>query len=104
MLKIYGSMQCPDCVACKANFDAYSVEYEFIDVLKELKNLKTFLHYRDSEPVFQRLIAIGDIGIPAIVKEDGTVFTDWETWLKEQGKEPIAVGEGQSCSIDGKGC
>ena len=48
--------------------------------------------------VFDRLKAIHDIGFPAIIKEDGTVFTDWETYLKEQGKE-IITSDGAACSI-----
>lgn len=53
---------------------------------------------RDENPVFDRLKAIHDIGFPAIIKEDGTVFTDWETYLKEQGKE-IITSDGAACSI-----
>ena len=48
MLKIYGSEMCPDCVACKKNFDFYHIEYEFIDINKTLKNLKIFLKQRDT--------------------------------------------------------
>ena len=53
---------------------------------------------RDENPVFDRLKAIHDIGFPAIVKEDGTVFTDWGIYLKEQGKE-IITRDGAACSI-----
>ena len=83
MLKIYGSELCPDCIACKNNFDHYGIPYEFLDVMKSLKNLKDFLLYRDTSPVFDHLKAIHDIGLPAIVKENGEVFTDWETYLKK---------------------
>ncbi len=104
MFKVYGSIKCPDCINCKANFDEYKIEYEFIDVLDSLKNLKKFLHYRDNHPeVFERLIKIGDIGLPAIVDENDKVFTDWETYLKEKGFEPFYV-TGDSCTIGGKGC
>ena len=105
MLKIYGSKMCPDCVACKANFDYYGIEYEFLDINKDLRTLKDFLILRDSLPVFDRLKAVHDIGLPAVVKEDGSVFTDWETYLKEQDKEIInANPEKLACSIDHKGC
>ena len=95
---------CPDCVQCKNNFDLYSIEYEFIDINDSLKDLKVFLDMRDHNPIFDRLKTIGDIGLPAIVKEDGEVFTDWESYLKEKGLDPIYQENGQSCSIDGKGC
>lgn len=103
MLKIYGSELCPDCIACKNNFDYYRISYEFIDVMKSLKNLKEFLIYRDSNPIFDRLKEIHDIGLPAIVKENGEVFTDWESYLKEKGLSPL-INEHKSCSITGKGC
>ncbi len=47
---------------------------------------------------FDHLKEIHDIGFPAIVKEDGTVFTDWGIYLKEQGKE-IITRDGAACSI-----
>ncbi len=104
MLKIYGSEMCPDCVACKKNFDLYEVEYEFIDINASLRNLKVFLDMRDHNPIFDRLKAIGDIGLPAIVKQDGEVFTDWESYLKDMGKQPVYEQNGEACSINGKGC
>ena len=105
MIKLYGSQMCSDCVNCKANFDKFKIEYEYIDINSSLKNLKEFLHYRDNYPnVFDRLIKIGDIGIPCLVKDD-LVFTDWESYLNELGyKDLIYVSTIQTCSIDGKGC
>lgn len=49
MLKVYGSPMCPDCRACKVNFEENG-----------------------------KWKAVGDIGIPGIVGENGTVFTDLE--------------------------
>lgn len=95
---------CPDCRECKRNFDLYKIDYQFIDINETLGNLKVFLDMRDHEPVFDRLKAIGDIGLPAIVKEDGEVFTDWETYLRQMGHEPVYEEISQSCSIDRKGC
>lgn len=104
MIRVYGSSMCPDCVACKYNFNLYKVEYEFLDINESLHTLKEFLILRDREPVFDHLKAINDIGIPACVKEDGTVFTDWEGYLKEQGYEVKEVQSGTACSLDHKGC
>lgn len=104
MLKIYGSEMCSDCRNCKLNFDHYGIEYQFLDVCKSLRYLSEFLFLRDTEPVFDRLKAIHDIGLPGIVKEDGTVFTDWEGYLQEKGLTVISSGEGAACSIDHKGC
>ncbi|MBR1478662.1 MAG: glutaredoxin [Lachnospiraceae bacterium] len=104
MLKIYGSKMCPDCRECKRNFDINKIEYEFLDVTESLKHLRDFLILRDSNPVFDRLKAIHDIGLPGIVKEDGEVFTDWESYLKEKGLPIVYEEQGQACSIDHKGC
>lgn len=104
MIRIYGSEKCPDCVACKENFDHYGVEYEFLEVLASLKNLKEFLIYRDREAVFDRLKAIHDIGLPACIDEDGTVFTDWEKYLRDRGMTP-STDAGAVCDLTNrKGC
>lgn len=106
MLKIYGSEMCPDCVACKKNFDFYHIEYEFIDINKTLKNLKNFLKLRDTLPVFDHCKEIGDIGLPALVKEDGTVFLSWEKFLEENNHKVLEFKEEniKVCSLDHKGC
>lgn len=81
MLKIYGSMLCPDCVECRADLDKVNVEYEFLDFAQGLKNLKEFLKIRDSSALFDNSRAEGKIGIPCIVREDGTVTLDWEEFM-----------------------
>ena len=81
MLKIYGSMLCPDCVDCCADLDNNNLEYEFLDFSASLKNLKEFLAIRDREPAFDAVREHGSIGIPCIVKEDGSVTLDWAEFL-----------------------
>lgn len=78
MLKIYGSMQCPDCVQCRSDLDAAGVSYEYLDFADSLKHLKEFLILRDRSPVFAEVKARGKIGIPCIVSEDGSVRLDWK--------------------------
>ena len=107
MLKVYGSDMCPDCVQCKKNFDRYGVEYEFIDINASIPNLKQFLKIRDNDPVFDVCRINNTIGIPALVKEDGTVFLDWDNYLKEKGLEAdYDISDyGKVCSLDNKqGC
>ena len=81
MLKIYGNMQCPDCVRCRAELDAAGVEYVYLDFSDSLRNLKAFLAIRDCDPVFQQVRDRGGIGIPCILKEDGTVTLSWEEFM-----------------------
>ena len=80
MLKIYGSMLCPDCVQCRADLDKAGVEYEYLDFSQDLRNLKEFLKLREL-PLFDDIRAGGSIGIPCILKEDGTVTLDWEEYV-----------------------
>lgn len=81
MLKIYGSILCPDCVACKADLDRANVPYEFLEFADSLRNLKEFLKLRDEDPIFLPVKEKGSIGIPCIVREDGSLTLDWEEFL-----------------------
>ena len=78
MLKIYGNMQCPDCQNCREALDRANVEYEYRDFNASLLYLKEFLSLRDSRPEFDPVKQAGSIGIPCIVREDGSITLDWE--------------------------
>lgn len=77
MLKIYGSMLCPDCVQCREDLDRAGISYEYLDFSQDLRNLKEFLLLRE-QPLFDQIRKEGKIGIPCIQKEDGTLLFDWE--------------------------
>ena len=81
MLKIYGSLLCPDCVQCKNDLTAAGVAFEYYDFSDNLRNLKTFLSIRDTDPQFAEIKERGSIGIPCIVEEDGTVSLDWQKYM-----------------------
>ena len=81
MLKIYGSRLCPDCVQCVEDLTKAGVEYEYLDFNEDLRALKAFLSLRDTDPLFRQIRTDGKIGIPCIVKEDGTVTLTWEEFL-----------------------
>ena len=81
MLKIYGSMLCPDCVDCCRELSDAMVEFEFCDFADSLLNLKEFLKLRDANAAFDELRAAGKIGIPCIVREDGSVTLSWKEFL-----------------------
>lgn len=81
MLKIYGSMLCKDCVQCEKDLNEAGVAFEFHDFADELLALKEFLKLRDSEPVFDPVREQGFIGIPCIVREDGSVTLDWKEFM-----------------------
>lgn len=81
MLKIYGSMLCKDCIACREALDRAGIAYEFLDFASELSNLKEFLKIRDASDLFVPARQEGQIGIPCILREDGSVTLDWESVL-----------------------
>ncbi len=81
MIKIYGSMLCKDCIQCREDLDRAGVPYEYLDFAQELKSLKEFLEIRDREPQYEEVRKQGAIGIPCIVREDGTVTLDWAEFL-----------------------
>lgn len=81
MIKIYGSMLCPDCVKCREDLDGAGVQYEYLDFADDLRNLKEFLRIRDGEPLFDDAREHGGIGIPCILREDGSVTLDWAEFL-----------------------
>lgn len=81
MLKIYGSMLCPDCVQCREELDKAGVFYEYLDFSDNLKNLKEFLAIRESEPLFASVREAGSIGIPCLVDDNGTISLSWEEYM-----------------------
>lgn len=83
MLKIYGSMLCPDCVECCDALTAAGVAYEFHDFADSLLNLKAFLAIRDSSKLFDTARKEGSIGIPCIVDEDGNITLSWGSYVDQ---------------------
>ena len=81
MLKIYGSMLCPDCVRCREELTAAGVEFVYLDFAENILHLKEFLGIRDSHDVFDEARQAGSIGIPCIVEENGEVSLTWEQYM-----------------------
>ena len=82
MLKVYGSMLCPDCVACVAAMQEKKMVFEFYDFKESLRYLKEFLKLRDTLELFEEIRENDKIGIPCIVKEDGSVTLDWQSCIE----------------------
>ena len=101
MITVYTSPLCPDCRECKHRLTTPS---ECPDITESMRNLKAFLKLRDTLAAFDPCRANGSVGIPAIVKEDGSVTLDWEAFLAERGL-PVEYREDRpACRLDGKGC
>ena len=82
MLKIYGSPLCPDCVKCKQELEAAGVEFLYLDIGEKLLYLKQFLKLRDSNELFDPVRQRGQIGIPCIQREDGSITFEWNEFMK----------------------
>lgn len=83
MLKIYGCMLCPDCVECCEDLKKAGVDYMFFDFSENLLYLKEFLSIRDSSQLFADVRKNGQIGIPCIVREDGSHTLSWEAYVSQ---------------------
>lgn len=81
MLKIYGSMLCKDCTECCEDLKKAGVEYEFLDFADSLLYLKEFLTIRDCSALFDEVKAQGSIGIPCILRPDGSVTLSWAEYV-----------------------
>jgi len=80
MLKIYGSPLCPDCVKCKNELEQAGVAFVYMDITANLLFLKKFLRLRE-DPAFAPVRERGQIGIPCILREDGSFTFGWQEFL-----------------------
>ncbi len=104
MIKIYGSNMCHDCEELKKNLDFYGLEYEYVNINENLKNLKEFLHIRDNSDLFINAKTNGQIGIP-LIKEGDFLTLDAKSFIESKGYYYIdSTCTTKTCTIDGKGC
>lgn len=80
MLKVFGSPLCPDCVKCREAFDKAGIDYLYLDITANLRFLKMFLALREGEG-FAAVRQRGQIGIPCIVREDGSYSFQYEEFM-----------------------
>ncbi len=101
MVKIYVMNTCPDCTDVKQWAEG-DERFQIIDIGEHVRNLKEFMRLRDTHPKFMVARERGMVGIPAFVKEDGTVtFKAEEVGLFGT---PVVYETGVSCNLDGSGC
>ena len=83
MVKIYGTHQCPGTLSALVKLFDAGVEMDFRDVLGSNQILKEFLTLRE-DPIFDEKKALGKIGFPLFVLEDGTLTFDIALALGEK--------------------
>ncbi|MBB5182110.1 GNAT family N-acetyltransferase [Catenisphaera adipataccumulans] len=77
MIKIYGMKSCPDCADILHQISG-SDRYQMIDIGEDVRYMHAFIDLRDQDPAFDEIRGTGKIGIPAFIREDGTVTLDAE--------------------------
>ena len=80
-LTVYGTRNCPDTVAALAEYEKHGVTVDFRDIDADIATLKEFLTLRDTEDVFAPVRERHGVGVPCVIKEDGTLTLDWESVL-----------------------
>ena len=103
MITIYGMPTCPYCDYVHEQIVGREDEFTYINIGENIRNLSRFIQLRDTDPVFDEMKKIGDVGIPAFVFEDGRVSID----PADAGL--IEYGQADACSIEDhkngrKGC
>ena len=78
MLKVYGMKICPDTVECLEALTKAGIPHEYLDFAEKTANLKEFLKLRDDSPLFDAVRQEGNIGIPCIQREDGSITLNWQ--------------------------
>ena len=78
---LYYAEECPDTAPFVAELKRLGVEYEKVEVLSSIPNLKQWLRLRDRHPAFDEAKAQGYAGFPALLLDDDRVILD-QTQLK----------------------
>ena len=76
MIKIYAMPTCPYCDYIHEQIAGREDEFQYINIGEHIRYLSAFMRLRDTDPVFDRMKEIGDVGVPAFVFEDGRVSID----------------------------
>lgn len=97
MIKMYVMQTCPYCEYVEKQVEG-DARFQIVDIGAHVRNLKEFLDLRDHHPAFAEPKAVGDVGVPCYVREDGSITFS----SAEVGLEPMP--DGPSCNIDGSGC
>ena len=62
MIRIYEMPTCPYCDYIHEQIAGREDEFEYINIGENIRNLGAFIRLRDTDPVFDHLKAVGDVG------------------------------------------
>lgn len=77
-LILFSSDKCPDCPPIIEKLKKENIEFEDINITDSMANLKKFLKVRDTESYFDDIKANNRVGVPTLMKEDGTFLNPEE--------------------------
>ncbi len=66
----------------KAELSEKGIEFEYVEITENVKNLRAFLKIRDTAVEFQQIRKSGRIGIPCIEKDGEILLDDVDKLLK----------------------
>lgn len=93
MITVYGSKICIDCRNFLGVMEKRHLEdkFQLVNITGDVQLLKKFLTLRDHEAAFVpcRMGRASSVGIPAFVKEDGTITLDVDEALAWLGQPPV---------------
>lgn len=71
---LFGSTYWDGCADMKEFLSKNNINFIYMNISESLFNLKMFLKYRDSSPVFKGIKEKGRIGVPCIMIDNGESF------------------------------
>ncbi len=72
-IEVIGSHNCPDTLYAVAKLKEACADVDFVNLSAGLPELKRYLFFRDTCPLYDAVKERGSIGIPLFVFEDGSV-------------------------------
>ena len=76
MLTLFVSSLCPDCPPAIAEVKEKNLDCEIVDITESMANLKRFLKERDLSEDFDEIVEKGNVGVPALLRDDKFYFFD----------------------------
>lgn len=76
MLTLFISSLCPDCPPAIAEVKDKNLDCEIVDITESMTNLKRFLKERDLSEDFDEIVEKGNVGVPALMRDDKFYFFD----------------------------
>lgn len=68
---LYYDKHCPDTQGFMDYLDEHKIAYTPCDITENMRNIKEFLHWRDTSSLFDKVKEVGAVGVPLICVNQG---------------------------------